>query len=128
MNGKLITVFILTAVFALLSACSGGGDSALKKSPKDSILYQYDLLKKGDTDKLKECFTERVKSQVTSEAVEKAKENAVKNNLESLLGEMTEGTEDGKKTVFIRLNNGRALTMLIQQEDGRWLSNSIWFH
>src|SRR6185369_7743241 len=55
---------------------SAASDEGLKKSPKDSIAYQFELLKAGDTDKLKQCFTERLRERITQEVVQKGKSEA----------------------------------------------------
>ncbi len=134
MNQKITSNFILlTVTFALLTACGGlGGSSAglsddsLKQSPKESIAYQFELVQKGDIDKLKECFTDRIKENITSGAVEKGKVEAAKYTLDDLVASVEDGEADGKKTAKIKMKNGRTLTTLVQT-DGKWLADTVWF-
>src|SRR5262245_46311368 len=97
-------VLLLTGLLLIVSGCSSGtskttsepgaasgagstadvSDDGLKKSPKDSIAYQFELLKAGNTDKLKQCFTERLRDRITAEAVEKGKGQASSYTLEDL--------------------------------------------
>lgn len=130
MNRKILVTFVLLSLFGLLTACGGIGgglsEDSLKKSPKDSIAYQFELLKKGDADKLKECFTDRQKDKITSEAVEKAKSDISKYTLDDLVASVEDGEYEGKKTAKIKMKNGRTLTTLVQT-DGKWLADTIWF-
>lgn len=128
-----LTFTLLTVTFALLTACGGFGggsaglsDDAIKTSPKESIAYQFELVQKGDIDKLKECFTDRVKGNITSEAVEKGKTEASKYTLDDLVASVEDGEADGKKTAKIKMKNGRTLTTLVQT-DGKWLADTVWF-
>ena len=94
--------------------------------PKSSIAYQFDLIKAGDADKLKNCFTARVRDGVTKEAVEKAKGQAGQYTLDDLYASAEMGEADGKKTAKVKMKNGRTLTTLIET-DGKWLADTIWF-
>ena len=94
--------------------------------PKSSIAYQFDLVKAGDADKLKNCFTARVRDGVTEEAVEKAKGQAAQYSMDDLYASAEMGEADGKKTAKVKMKNGRTLTTLIET-DGQWLADTIWF-
>ena len=94
--------------------------------PKSSIAYQFDLVKAGDADKLKNCFTARVRDGVTKEVVEKAKGQAAQYTMDDLYASAEMGEADGKKTAKVKMKSGRTLTTLIET-DGQWLSDSIWF-
>jgi len=94
--------------------------------PKSSIAYQFDLVKAGDADKLKNCFTARVRDGVTPEVVEKAKGQAAQYTMDDLYASAEMGEADGKKTAKVKMKNGRTLTTLIET-DGQWLSDTIWF-
>jgi hypothetical protein len=94
--------------------------------PKSSIAYQFDLVKAGDADKLKNCFTPRVRDGVTKEAVEKAKGQASAYTLDDLYASAEMGEADGKKTAKVKMKSGRTLTTLIET-DGQWLADTIWF-
>jgi hypothetical protein len=94
--------------------------------PKSSIAYQFDLVKAGDADKLKNCFTARVRDGVTKEVVDKAKGQAAAYTLDDLYASAEMGEADGKKTAKVKMKSGRTLTTLIET-DGQWLSDSIWF-
>jgi len=134
---------LITAVLMIGVGCSGGapksggeaGSAAtaanastdgLRKSPKDSIAYQFELLKAGDTDKLKECFTERLRERITPEAVAKGKSEAGNYTLDDLVGSIELGPAEGPQTAKIMMKNGRTLTTLVQT-DGKWLADTIWF-
>jgi len=94
--------------------------------PKSSVAYQLDLVKAGDADKLKNCFTTRVRDSVTKEAVEKAKGQAAAYTLDDLYASAEMGEADGKKTAKVKMKNGRTLTTLIET-NGQWLADTIWF-
>lgn len=94
--------------------------------PKSSIAYQFDLIKAGDADKLKNCFTARVRDGITKEAVEKGKSQASAYTMDDLYASAEMGEADGKKTAKVKMKNGRTLTTLIQT-DGQWLADTIWF-
>ncbi len=147
MNRKFVLSFVLVAVSALLSlgvsgcnfsklsgessnSSSDSGSSlsadALKTSPKDSIAYQFELVKEGDVDKLKECFTERLRDRITSDTVEKGKAQASNYTLDDLVASVEMGEAEGQKTAKIMMKNGRTLTTLIQT-DGKWLADTVWF-
>lgn len=127
---KNIALFVLLAFMGgLFSACGGGASTATSGSltdPKSSIAYQFDLLKAGDVEKLKTCFTDRVRENVTREAADKGKTQAGKYALEDLYDSAEMGEADGKKTAKIKMKNGRTLTTLIET-DGKWLADTIWF-
>lgn len=133
-------ILLITAVLMTGAACSGtsGGEArpsatapsasndALKKSPKDSLAYQFELLKAGDTEKLKECFTERLRERITPEAVEKGKSESGNYTLDDLVASVEMGQAEGQQTAKIMMKNGRTLTTLVQT-DGKWLADTIWF-
>ena len=143
MNRTSTMILLITAVLMIGVGCSGGasksgseaGSSAtpsnasnegLKKTPKDSMAYQFDLLKAGDTDKLKECFTERLRERITPEVVEKGKSEAGNYTLDDHVGSVEMGQAEGHQTAKIMMKNGRTLTTLVQT-DGKWLADTIWF-
>jgi hypothetical protein len=94
--------------------------------PKSSIAYQSDLVKAGDADKLKNCFTARVRDGVTKEVVDEAKGDAANYTLDDLYASAEMGEADGKKTAKVKMKNGRTLTTLVET-NGQWLADSIWF-
>lgn len=94
--------------------------------PKSSIAYQFELVKAGDADKLKSCFTPRVRDGITKEVVEKAKGDAAQYTIDDLYASAEMGEADGKKTAKVKMKNGRTLTTLIET-DGQWLADTIWF-
>ena len=94
--------------------------------PKSSIAYQFELIKAGDADKLKNCLTPRVRDGVTKEVVDKAKGDAAKYTLDDLYASAEMGEADGKKTAKVKMKNGRTLTTLIET-NGQWLADTIWF-
>lgn len=108
------------------TAKNPSGDNRLS-DPKGSIAYQFELLKAGDFDKFKECFTDRIKGRLTKEMVDEAKGKMSDVTMEDLFSSSQEGEYEGKKTVKVKMKNGRTLTTLVQT-DGKWLADTIWFN
>ncbi|MEX2216209.1 MAG: hypothetical protein WD768_19010 [Phycisphaeraceae bacterium] len=101
--------------------------SAASQDPKDAIAYQFELLKAGETDKLKNCFTDRQKERITAEVVAQGKTEAASMSLEDLVASVEMGEFEGKKTAKIMMKGGkRTLTTLIMT-DGKWLADTVWF-
>ena len=136
-------ILILFAGLLIMSGCSGAAsktsvattpsgdkptpsDEALKKSPKDSIAYQFGLLKEGNVSQLRECFTDRIKERITDEAVEKGKSQASSYSLDDLVASVEMGEAEGHQTAKIMMKNGRTLTTLVQV-DNKWLADTVWF-
>ena len=94
--------------------------------PKSSIAYQFELIKAGDVEKLKNCLTPRVRDGVTKEVVDKAQGQAAQYTMDDLYASAEMGEADGKKTAKVKMKNGRTLTTLIET-DGQWLADTIWF-
>jgi len=63
---------------------------------------------------------------VTKENVEKGKTDISQYKLEDLVESVEDGEFDGKKTIKIKMKNGRSLTTLMLLE-GKWLADTIWF-
>jgi hypothetical protein len=84
------------------------------------------LVKAGDADKLKNCFTTRVRDGITKEVVDKAKGQASAYTMEDLYASAEMGEADGKKTAKVKMKNGRTLTTLVET-NGQWLADTIWF-
>ncbi len=121
-----LLVLAASLVFAACGKKDGGGDSSLS-DPKGSIAYQFELVKAGDADKLRPCFTERLRDRITKELVDKAKGEAGRYTLDDLYASAEPGEYEGKKTMKIKMKNGRTLTTLVQT-DGKWLADTIWFN
>ena len=102
------------------------GADALLSDPKSSIAYQFQLLKAGDADGLRKCFTERLRDRITKERVDKARANVGQMTIDDLFASMESGEYEGKKTAKVKMKNGRTLTTLVQT-DGKWLSDTVWF-
>jgi uncharacterized lipoprotein YajG len=141
------SLFVLLAACLILAACGAkdegntsnatgktansspsaptGSDSSLS-DPKGSIAYQFELLKAGDADKLRNCFTERLRDRITKERVDKARGNVGQMTMDDLFASMESGEYEGKKTAKVKMKNGRTLTTLVQT-DGKWLSDTVWF-
>jgi hypothetical protein len=100
-------------------------DSSLS-TPKGSIAYQFELLKAGDADKLRSCFTERLRDRITKERVDKARGQVGSMTMDDLFASMEEGQYEGKNTAKVKMKNGRTLTTLVQT-DGKWLADTVWF-
>ena len=145
MKPKLISALVLIFIVCLLfvAACHGGGSKtdsgttsstsssnasaeALRKSPKDSIAYQFGLLKNGNATLLRECFTDRVRERITDDVVEKGKSQASIYSLDDLVASVELGESEGRQTAKIMMKNGRTLTTLVQV-DNKWLADTVWF-
>ena len=100
-------------------------DSSLS-TPKGSIAYQFELLKAGDADKLRPCFTERLRDRITRERVDKARGEVGSMTIDDLFASMEQGQYEGKNTAKVKMKNGRTLTTLVQT-DGKWLADTVWF-
>lgn len=132
---KKTTLFLLLVATAILSvACSQSSgtasgvavDESRLKDPKSSIEYQLELVKAGDFEKLKSCVMPEVRDKITKEGIDKAKTNAANYTIDDLYESAEDGEMDGKKTAKVKMKNGRTLTMLVE-DNGKWLSNSVWF-
>ena len=123
---KMKYLSVLFAALFLFAACGKSGDASLS-DPKGSIAYQFESLKAGDVDKLKACFTERLRERITKDLVDKAKEKAGQYTIDDLFASSESGEYEGKKTAKVKMKNGRTLTTLIET-DGKWLSDTIWFN
>lgn len=97
-----------------------------KATAKAEIGRQFDLLKKGDVTALRARFTDRQKERVTADKVKKAQKEIKKLTLDDLVESVIEGEYQGKKTIKIKMKNGRTLTTLVE-ENGQWYADTIWF-
>lgn len=95
-------------------------------TPKSSIAYQFELVKAGDHEKLLDCFTEKGKKKLTPPIVESAKGNSAKFTFDDIFGSVEEDTNSNGRFAIIRMKDNRTLTIL-QWNDGKWLSDNVWF-
>ena len=95
-------------------------------TPRGSVEHQLALLKAGDLEAFKACFTANQQGRITPEAVAKGSAEAAKMSIDDLFASMEEGEYEGKKTAKVKMKNGRTLTTLILT-DGRWLADTVWF-
>src|SRR5262245_5964505 len=134
---KKLGIFVLLLSFGfVLSACDENasttapaplaGSASSLADPKGSIGHQFNLLKAGDVENLRLCFTERQRDRITQESVTKGKEQAANYTLEDLVASVEMGQDSGNNTAKIKMKNGRTLTTLIQT-DGKWLADTVWF-
>lgn len=114
---------IVLAIF-LLGPTVASADS--KETAKAEIGRQFELLKKGDVTKLRARFTERQKERVTADKVKKAQKELTKYTLDDLVESVIEDQYQGKRTIKIKMKNGRTLTTLVE-ENGQWYADTIWF-
>jgi hypothetical protein len=117
--------FTLKTVLAFCAAASFLYAGATETA-KAEIGRQFELLKKGDLQKLKARFTDRQKERVTAEKVKKAQADIQNYTIDDLVASTIEGEYQGKRTIKIKMKNGRTLTTLIQ-EGSEWYSDTIWF-
>jgi len=94
--------------------------------PKSALAHQLDLIKRGDVKQLKTCFTERLRGRITPALVEDAKKEISDYAFEDLWHDSAPGEDEGKKTVKVKMENGRTLTTFVETE-GRWLADTLWF-
>jgi hypothetical protein len=116
----------LLALGVLSAACSAPTTTNSLADPKSSIAYQFELIKAGDVEKLKNCLTPRVRDGVTKEVLDKAQGQAAQYTLDDLYASAEMGEDGGKKTAKVKMKNGRTLTTLVET-DGQWLADTIWF-
>jgi hypothetical protein len=95
-------------------------------TPKSSIAYQFELIKAGDYEKLRDCFTEKGKRQLTQPAVEKAKADAVNIAFDDIVDSISEEENSNGKFAYIRMKDHRVLAILVLQ-DNKWLADKVWF-
>jgi hypothetical protein len=119
-RGALLSVGFL-ALACLSSAVADDKDNPLSE-PKKSVEHQLKLIKDGDVEKLKACFTARLQDKITKEAVAAAQKQTGKVTIDDLV----KGVAVKDKTAKITMKNGRTLTTLILT-DGKWLADTIWF-
>jgi len=132
-NKNLLAVLLLAVTLAIGCQSLGGNKTAetietALKDPKSSVSYQFEALKAGEFEKLKSCFTDRLRDRVIKEDVEKAKTklSEAKMTLDDLYQSVEMGEYQGKKTAKVKMKNGRTLTTLVET-DGKWLSDTIWY-
>lgn len=98
-----------------------------KADARKAIEAQIELIKKEDANKLKDHFTERLKDRITADVVKAAKKKADSVTIDELVDSVTiDKDKDGKKTMKLKMKNGRSLTTLVEV-DGKWLADTIWF-
>jgi hypothetical protein len=122
---------LVLACAALSLTCSAEERSSAPKKTaldiaREVIAAQCELLKALDVDKMKANVTERQRERITKENLEKGKKELEAYKLEDLVESAEEGEYDGKKTIKIKMKNGRSLTTLMEI-DGKWLADTIWF-
>lgn len=99
---------------------------AIGAEPKDAIAHQLGLLKAGDVEKLRACFTERQRERITPEAVAEGKQAVADQTLADLVASVELGEYEGRETAKVMMASGRTLTTLIKT-DGVWLADTVWF-
>lgn len=117
-----------TAAALLAVALAAGVARADDKADaRKAIEAQIELIKKEDANKLKDHFTERLKGRITADAVKAGKKLADGMTIDDLVDSVTaDKDKDGKKTLKLKMKNGRSLTTLVEV-DGKWLADTIWF-
>lgn len=95
-------------------------------TPKGSIEYQFSLLKAGDFEALRACFTEQAREVLTADVMTKGRQESKDYAIDDLVAEVIEGQDQGKRTAKIKMKNGRTLTTMIWTE-GKWLADTVWF-
>jgi hypothetical protein len=108
------------------SESQAGENKSPLNSPKDSLTHQMELLKAGDVEKLKACFTNRLQGSITAETVKKGKKELSNYTLDDLYASEERGEFEGSETCKVKMKNGRTLTTLMLQ-DGQWLADTVWF-
>ena len=119
---------LLAAALAALALSTGAAedkDNPLSE-PKKSLEHQLKLLKEGNVEKLKECFTKRQQERITKEAVAAGQKQAEKLKLDDVIKDVVVTEQGGTKAAKVTMKNGRTLTTLVLT-DGKWLSDTVWF-
>lgn len=105
--------------------CSGYSEDAITIA-KNTLKNQIDLMKKGNLEDFKACFTERVRDNITDKSMKNGLEGASKYTLDELVAEVVEADYNGNRTIKIKMKNRRTLTTIVLI-NGKWLSDRIWF-
>ena len=120
-------MFRTAAVLAALALVVGTTRADDKADARKAIEAQIELIKKEDANKLKDHFTERQRDKITADVVKAAKKMAGSVTIDDLVDSVTtDKDKDGKKTMKLKMKNGRSLTTLVEV-DGKWLADTIWF-
>lgn len=125
MTRRTFAALAVVAVCALAGRADDKKDNPLSE-PKKSIEHQFKLLKDGDAEKLKACFTARLQDKITKEIVTEAQKNVAKVTLDDLVKDIAVTDAGGTKRAKITMKSGRSLTTLVLT-DGKWLADTIWF-
>ncbi|MDG1512450.1 MAG: hypothetical protein P8L78_13055 [Mariniblastus sp.] len=136
MNIPNFAIYVCLGFAVMLTACNKekisepsakpDKNTSTLETPKKSLTYQMELLKTGDVEKLKACFTERLRSSITTESVSKGKQELSSYTLDDLFASEERGEYEGSQTCNVKMKNGRTLTTFVLQ-DGQWLADTVWF-
>jgi hypothetical protein len=91
-------------------------------TPESSIERQLALLLAGDFERLRACFTARLRDRITKEMAEAARKEMGKMSLAQIAARF----EPQGDAVEVIMEGGRTLTTLVRDGD-RWLADTIWF-
>jgi len=120
-------MFRSTAAVAVAVLSVGVSWADEKADIRKEIEAQIELIKKEDANQLKDHFTERQKERITADAVKAARKKADSVKLDELIDSVTtDKDKEGRKTVKVKMKNGRTLTTFVQV-DGKWLADTVWF-
>jgi len=133
--GRAIPLAALLVLALAFAACGGDeekGDGIdwdrLSKmaTPRDSVEYQFELIKAGRAEDLVPCFTARLRERITPDAVAAGAREVSGMSLDELFSGVEASEVDGHEAAKVKMGNGRTLTTLVLT-DGKWLADTIWF-
>lgn len=120
---------LIISMFLLSSTLTGAETAAETKDQAGAtaaIAHQLELIRAEKSGELRACFTERLREQITADAVTAAVKEAASQTITTLAAQVEVIERADVTYAKIHMANGRTLTTLVWT-DGHWLADTIWF-
>lgn len=98
----------------------------LTKKSREIIALQLKYIQDKNVEAMKPFFTKRVRQLITTEALQKAKQQAASAKPEELVHSIQIIESGNEIHAKIKMKNGRTLTTLVPV-NGKWEADTIWF-
>lgn len=123
-----IFLFVVIAIVLMFAVVLGRQDATPSSTPRMAMALQLALLQDGDAAGLRLTFTERLRGEITAEAVEAARPALGGATLETLIGTVEEVEAAGEQPRRARVTtpDGRPLTTLVLVGT-EWQADTLWF-